>query len=340
MALSGGVDSAVSAALLQREGYDVRAVFVKVWQPDFLDCTQEDDRKSAKRVAASLGIPFEVLDGADAYKRHVVDVMTRGYAEGQTPNPDILCNQFIKFGILAEYAQSIQANCIATGHYARTKTYGDAVCLQKAVDSAKDQVYFLSQVNPQILARCLFPVGGFTKEKTRTLAKKMNLPVFDKKDSQGLCFMGMVDMAEFLAHAVPLKNGDVLDTSGACIGTHTGAQQFTTGQRHGFTLHIASTKPHYVLGVDVTKNTITVDTELERGLTELKLTSVVRFAPELKSRVYDVQVRYHGNLVKGSLSDVNSTSVHVALQKPHHVAKGQVAVIYDKDVLVMSGIVS
>ncbi len=338
MALSGGVDSAVSAALLQKEGYNVHAVFIKVWQPDFLDCTQEDDRKSAKRVAASLNIPFEVLDAADAYKKHVVDVMTQSYAEGRTPNPDILCNQYIKFGILAEHAASRGISRIATGHYAQLTQYQGAPCLSKAKDSTKDQVYFLAQVQPNIISRCIFPVGHMLKSETRSYAQKFNLPVFDKKDSQGLCFMGMVDMAEFLAHTVTLSKGDVLDEKGMVIGEHSGAQQFTLGQRHGFKLHTSST-PHYVVGVDATRNTITVSEHAHKGSTDIRLSSVITFAEIDAQKEYTVQVRYHGELQKGS-AVLMGQSAQVMLKEPHAVAQGQVCVLYDGEVLVMSGIVS
>lgn len=338
MALSGGVDSAVSAALLQKEGYDVRAVFIKVWQPDFLDCTQEDDRKSAKRVAAALNIPFEVLDAADAYKKNVVDEMTRSYAEGRTPNPDILCNQHIKFGILAQYAKEIGADHIATGHYAQVIQYEGTPCLSKAKDPAKDQVYFLAQVDPDSISRCIFPVGSMLKSETRALAQTFKLPVFDKKDSQGLCFMGMVDIAEFLAHTVALKDGEVLDVRGTVIGTHTGSQQFTLGQRHGFQLHVASHVPHYVTDVNVQNNTITVSEEMHAGSTRIELASIITFAQIKPEKKYDVQVRYHGELHEGTVALNGQNRVTVLLSKPHLIARGQVCAIYDGGVLVMSGI--
>jgi tRNA-uridine 2-sulfurtransferase len=338
MALSGGVDSAVSAALLLEQGYDVHAVFIKVWQPDFLDCTQEEDRKSAKRVAAALGIPFEVLDAADAYKQKVIDVMVRGYSMGTTPNPDILCNQYIKFGILADHATAIGATHIATGHYAQVITYNGTQCLQKAHDASKDQVYFLAQVAPSIISRCIFPIGNLLKSKTRKLAEERKLPVFDKKDSQGLCFMGMVDMAEFLSHTVQLTEGAVLNIEGKHIGTHGGAQQFTLGQRHGFTLNTATHDPHYVTAVDVSKNTITVSDMQPEGRTDLSLTSVVSFAETTPARHYSAQVRYHGSLTLCSIVATKDSSVRISLEEPVSVAAGQTVVIYDGDVLVLSGI--
>lgn len=340
MALSGGVDSAVAAALLLEQGYDVHAVFIKVWQPDFLDCTQEEDRKSAKRVAAALGIPFEVLDAAQAYKQKVIDVMVQGYSVGTTPNPDILCNQYIKFGILADYATEIGATHIATGHYAQVAEYNGALCLKKARDAGKDQVYFLAQVAPSIISRCIFPVGNLLKSETRICAEARQLPVFDKKDSQGLCFMGMVDMAEFLSHTVELTEGAVLNTAGTCIGTHGGAQQFTLGQRHGFVLKTASQTPHYVTAVDVSKNTITVSETQPEGRTHLRLSSVVSFAQIEPAKHYSAQVRYHGALTTCTIALEKHASAQVSLQEHVSVAVGQTVVIYDGDVLVLSGIVA
>lgn len=338
MALSGGVDSAVSAALLLEEGYDVHAVFIKVWQPDFLDCTQEDDRKSAKRVAASLGIPFEVLDAADAYKARVIDVMVQGYAVGRTPNPDILCNQHIKFGILAEYAARNGFEYIATGHYAQIVQYEGVPCLKKANDPQKDQVYFLSQVAPHILGKCIFPVGSILKSETRALAEKYMLPVFDKKDSQGLCFMGMVDMAEFLSHAITLSEGVVLNAEGVAIGTHGGAQQFTRGQRHGFVLKTPTSTPHYVTAVDVEHNTITVSDKYIGEQEVIVLESVIAYGPLKAAQTYDVQVRYHGAVTSGTLMTSAAHSLSVRLTSPVIVAPGQVVVLYDGDVLIASGI--
>lgn len=338
MALSGGVDSAVSAALLLDQGYDVHAVFIKVWQPDFLDCTQEEDRKSAKRVAAALGIPFEVLDAADAYKQKVIDVMVSSYAEGRTPNPDILCNQYIKFGVLAAYAQEQGFDYIATGHYAQIAQYRGAYCLRKAHDDTKDQVYFLAQVSPEILSKCIFPVGAILKKETRARAETYKLPVFDKKDSQGLCFMGMVDMAEFLTHAIQLSEGAVLNEEGVIIGTHGGAQQFTRGQRHGFTLHTSTTTPHYVVSVDATRNTITVSDKQVAQQKHLTLASSVVYAPLDIMGAYDVQVRYHGALVKGTLTKKTTDALHIELTEGVTVAPGQTVVIYDNEILVASGV--
>jgi tRNA-specific 2-thiouridylase len=336
VALSGGVDSAVSAALLQRAGHDVFAVFLKVWQPDFLDCTQEEDRKSAKRVAASLGVPFTVLDCADTYKSAVIDVMVRAYARGETPNPDIACNAEVKFGVLWNYARKHGAEFLATGLYAQTKRVGDHVFLAKGKDPLKDQVYFLSRISDDVVPHCMFPVGGFEKKKTRRLAAQLKIPVAQKKDSQGLCFMGMVDMASFLKELTPLIPGNVLDEQGNVVGHHTGAQQFTLGQRHGFT-RMRADQPGYVTAVNSEKNTITISESVPQGSHEIHLTAFIPRTQIDPERHYDAQVRYHGTTVACTVHQSRGRAI-LRLEQPVLVSPQQIVVLYDGDLLVGSGI--
>ncbi|MFM2414686.1 MAG: hypothetical protein RI911_379 [Candidatus Parcubacteria bacterium] len=339
VALSGGVDSAVSAALLKKEGHDIFAAFVKVWQPDFLDCTQEEDRKSAKRVAAALGVPFYVHDAAEEYKQYVVDTMTAQYAKGETPNPDILCNQFIKFGSLYRFAKTMGATHIATGHYAQT-TYYDGVCtLKKARDESKDQVYFLAQVEPSLLPQCIFPVGGLLKAETRAYAHSFKLPVAEKKDSQGLCFMGMVDMAEFLAHLIPMQQGEVLNEKGDVIGTHTGATQFTIGQRHGFLIAHPPIEPLYVHSIDVAHNTITVSALYPIGEKVISLRDVQKYFDLQSKTPYTAQLRYHGKEIPCSVV-LSKDGAIVHLEDAASVAPGQSCVVYQKNIVAMTGTVS
>jgi tRNA-uridine 2-sulfurtransferase len=339
MALSGGVDSAVSAARLLREGHDVFAVFIQVWQPDFLDCTQEEDRKSAKRVAAALGIQFYVLDCSHEYRQSVIDVMTAAYERGHTPNPDILCNVHIKFGALWRYASGLGATHIATGHYAQTVETDSGVQLKKAVDSAKDQVYFISMIPKDIVARCIFPVGAQTKAETRAEALKYSVPVAEKKDSQGLCFMGMITLDTFLGSMTALIPGEVLNTSGMVVGRHTGAQQFTLGQRHGFTLYTPSPSPSYVTKIDVSAHAIIVDDKPPVGATCIRLVNYMERVPHLVDKHYTAQVRYHGECIPCTVSVTSNTAL-VTFAQPVLVADDQVCVIYDEDVLVGSGLVT
>ncbi len=279
--MSGGVDSSVSAALLKEAGYDVTGVFIKVWQPDSTDCGWKDERRDAMRVAAVLDIPFLTLDFSEVYKREVVDYMINEYASGRTPNPDVMCNRHVKFGSFLKYAREHGADFVATGHYAqnveientdrgiRGGNIGGTETVAKpkkyvaeSVDNQKDQSYFLWTLHEKDLEYILFPIGHLEKTEVRKLAEKFGLPVFDKKDSQGVCFIGHLDMKEFLKEHIPgaARVGEVLDTTGTVIGSHEGAILYTIGERHGFNHIVKNTDPLplFVIAKDVKKNTITV----------------------------------------------------------------------------------
>jgi tRNA-specific 2-thiouridylase len=271
--LSGGVDSSVSAALLQEEGYEVIGVFIKVWQADFLPCTWREERREAMRAAAHLGIPFLTLDLEKEYKDGVVDYMIGEYERGRVPNPDVMCNKHVKFGAFLDFAKKNGAEFIATGHYARIKptpkvTFGVndvqrsplEYRLLAGVDKEKDQSYFLWTLSQEQLAHTLFPVGHLQKSEVRALAHKFGLPNAEKKDSQGLCFMGPVDMAEFLKHYLKTAKGDVQNEDGQVIGQHEGALLYTIGQRHGFTTTkmIVDEAPYFVIAKDIKKNILVV----------------------------------------------------------------------------------
>ncbi|HEY4510981.1 MAG TPA: tRNA 2-thiouridine(34) synthase MnmA, partial [Candidatus Paceibacterota bacterium] len=236
--LSGGVDSAVSAALLQEKGYEVVGVFIKTWHPDFFPCTESEDRLSAMRVAVRLGIPFTTLDLSDTYRREVAEEMIGEYKKGRTPNPDVLCNKSVKFGGFYDFAVSEGADYIATGHYARTENG----LLFTGKDSAKDQSYFLWMVPSSVLSRTLFPLGLLTKGEVRARARALGLPNAARPDSQGICFLGDISMKDFLSHYIELKDGDVLDEKGSVIGRHKGSILYTIGERHGF--EISPLSPH------------------------------------------------------------------------------------------------
>lgn len=263
--MSGGVDSSVSAALLKEQGYDVVGVFIKVWQADFLPCTWREERREAMRAAAHLSIPFMTLDLEKEYKQGVVDYMIREYASGRVPNPDVMCNKQVKFGAFLEFARAHGADFIATGHYARAVMNPESPApgeykLLAGVDKEKDQSYFLWTLTQEQLSHILFPVGNLQKSEVREHARTYGLPNAEKKDSQGLCFMGKVNMAEFLKHYVNTKRGDVLDTEGQVIGHHDGALLYTIGQRHGFTTIKQSPDEtaYFVVAKDMEQNTLTV----------------------------------------------------------------------------------
>jgi len=264
--LSGGVDSAVSAALLQKAGYDVTGVFIKVWQPDWISCTWKEERRDAMRVAAHLKIPFVTLDLVKEYKRGVIDYMLAEYSAGRTPNPDVMCNREVKFGGFWKWAQAHGADFVATGHYAQIKE-AQLRAMFAGVDKNKDQSYFLWTLNQKDLEHILFPVGHLEKTEVRKLAAKFGLPNSSKKDSQGLCFIGKVDIKDFLKHYVKKgqpgsTRGNVLNSAGKVIGHHPGALLFTLGERHGFIVTEKTTndRRYYVVAKDMKKNTITVAT--------------------------------------------------------------------------------
>jgi len=262
--LSGGVDSSVAAKRLIDAGYEVTGVFIKTWQPDFIPCTWEEERRDAMRVAAALGIPFLTCDGEAAYRDDVAAYMIREYAAGRTPNPDVMCNKYVKFGVFLDFARAHGADKVATGHYARMIEVDGEHHLLRGRDTAKDQSYFLWTLTEEQRASILFPIGDTVKADIRKEAERGGLPTYAKEDSQGICFLGEIDMKEFLMHHIDTKEGIVLNGKGASIGTHDGSLLYTIGQRHGFTITdpVSNTVPQYVIGKDLASNTITVSPEL------------------------------------------------------------------------------
>jgi tRNA-specific 2-thiouridylase len=346
--LSGGVDSAVSAALLKEQGYDVTGVFIKVWQPDFLECTWREERRDAMRVAARLGIPFLFFDFEEEYKKGVADYMIEEYRRGRTPNPDVMCNREVKFGAFWREAKKLGADFIATGHYAQiTKSSSESakvspLQLFEGKDAGKDQSYFLWTLTQDDLAHVLFPVGHLEKREVRRLAEKFDIPVAEKKDSQGICFLGHVDLEVFLKHYIDIAPGNVLDTHGAVIGTHTGALLYTLGERHGFTIRHESpdSKPYYVIGKDVEKNTITVsndpreiETRIPREVKIEKVHWINQLTPSTKN--LEARIRYRQEkfpvMIEGSV---------VRFSAPQTAASGQSIVFYQGDECVGGAIIA
>jgi tRNA-uridine 2-sulfurtransferase len=260
--MSGGVDSSVTAALLLEQGYDVTGVYMKNWSQDLpgFVCPWKEDYQDAKRVAVQLGIPFKVYDFETEYRQKVVDYMVEGYKAGITPNPDIMCNQEVKFKLFLEAALADGADMIATGHYARI----DNGKLLVGVDTNKDQSYFLYRVTEDALRHSLMPIGEYEKPVVRDLAKKFGLATAEKKDSQGICFVGKVGIKEFLlAELGEQPHGAIIDQNGAQIGEHDGSSFYTIGQRHG--LNVGGGLPYYVVGKDMSKNEVYVTTDLQDG---------------------------------------------------------------------------
>ena len=381
--MSGGVDSSVSAALLKDAGYDITGVFIKVWQPDWIECTWKDERREAMRVAAHLGIPFVTLDLVQEYKIEVIDYMIAEYRAGRTPNPDVMCNREVNFGAFWRWAQKQGADFVATGHYAQvcgegvvsvssgraSKPAGFALCssrrsaqcpsssettpslkLLAGTDINKDQSYFLWTLNQADLKHILFPVGHLTKPEVRVLAKKFKLPNAEKKDSQGLCFIGKVDIKDFLSRYIDTKPGKVLNEKGEVIGTHTGSLLLTIGERHGFTItkKTPHDAPYYVVSKDAKKNTVTVTNRIrneervsQKGKQHITLQDVnwVGSIPgqgtKLQARTRYRQELQNINIVK---ADADSATIEFHTHQ-ETIAPGQSLVIYHGDACIGGGII-
>lgn len=340
--LSGGVDSAVSAALLKEQGYKVVGAYIKIWQPEFIECTWREDRLDAMRVAATLGIPFKEIDLSEEYKKEVVEHMVADYARGITPNPDVLCNSKIKFGSFAAWARENGADYVATGHYARIEEKDGQYRLLRGKDENKDQSYFLYQLEASDLARTLFPVGGFTKSEVRARAVQFDLLVAKKPDSQGLCFVGDVSMRDFLSRFIHLKNGPVVDMEGRHIGEHEGAGLYTVGQRHGFTVaHTgASQGAYFVVAVDAVHNTIQVSTRrFDAMRTEVRLPKIHWIGKtRTGSLEAHVQARYRESPQKAQI-EMSGISARVRFSEPRIAASGQSLVIYKEDECLGGGVI-
>ncbi|MES2630475.1 MAG: tRNA 2-thiouridine(34) synthase MnmA [Patescibacteria group bacterium] len=339
--MSGGVDSSLTAALLVEQGYDVTGVYMKNWTQDLpgMKCPWADDLADAKRVAVQLGIDFKVFDFENEYKQKVVDYMIDEYKLGRTPNPDIMCNQEVKFKIFLETALEDGADLIATGHYARV---ADGKLLQ-AVDTNKDQTYFLYRVTGEALTKTLFPLGEFTKPEVREMAKERGLFTAGKKDSQGICFVGQIGIREFLSQYVEQKAGSIIDKqTGKVLGQHDGAIFYTIGQRHG--LDVGGGLPYYVVGKDMEMNEVYVTTNLNDDALwrpELTIASVHWINETPQPGEYQIRVRHRATLIATELSFNEGGSVNLHLGNAERaVAAGQSVVIYHDDVCIGGGIVS
>ncbi len=355
VAMSGGVDSSVSAALLLEQGYKVEGAFIVTWQPPWLPCTWREERRDAMRVAARLRIPIHTVDLSSEYEHDVVDYLIDEYKKGRTPNPDVMCNKHIKFGGLFAWAMEHGFDFLATGHYARIDKDAtqDTALLKTSIDRNKDQSYFLWTLSQEHLMHTLFPVGGIEKKDVRELARHYGLPTADKKDSQGICFLGKIHMREFLAHYIPHKTGDVLDEAGRVIGTHDGALFLTLGQRHGFTVPARTPiqEPLYVVDKDVLHNTITVAPNDSPAVLDDVSRVVLRdvnwisghvpMAEHGNALVFQARLRYRQKLFEVTVDEATSTSAVVTPRSvQRYIPAGQSMVIYEADVCLGGGIIT
>ena len=352
--MSGGVDSSLSAALLLEQGYEVIGGFMKNWSgstktsdetEEFIECDWRSERRDAMRVAAQLGIPLMTFDFEKEYRQKVVDYMVKEYASGRTPNPDVMCNKFMKFDLFMREADRLGCEYVATGHYARIETsIGGATTprLMAGVDPNKDQSYFLCQMPHEALARVLFPVGEMTKPQVRAEAKKRDLSVADKKDSQGVCFIGEINMTEFLQDYIEKKPGKILDTEGREVGEHQGLPFYTIGQREGLEIGGLQT-PYYVVAKNADRNELIVSSNFHEALYRSELTATeMNWLVDHSSDTFNCQarIRYRQPLESCRVEALNDGRLQVKFDKPQRaVTPGQFIVFYNGEVVIGGAVI-
>ncbi len=341
--MSGGVDSSVTAALLKEQGYDVTGVFMKNWAQDLpgFKCPWQEDFSDAKRVAVQLGIPFKMYDFQTQYQQKVVDYMIAEYQAGRTPNPDIMCNQEIKFKLFLETALEDGADLVATGHYAQVKDGH----LYQAVDDNKDQTYFLYRVTEEALRRTLFPLGEMTKPEVRQKAEELGLITAKKKDSVGICFVGEIGIQEFLSNFVQTEPGKIIESaSSKVLGEHEGALFYTIGQRHG--LNVGGGLPYYVIGKDMVKNEVYVTTNLDDPslwAKELTLSDIHWInQPPQPGALLQVRTRHRAPLIDVRSTNISDTGIMQIELKDEirALTPGQSAVLYSNKQVFGGGILT
>lgn len=342
--VSGGVDSAVSLSLMIKRGYAVTGCFIRGWHPPYLTCTWKEDRREAMRVCAALDVPFIEFDASKEYEQAVVREMIDGYKHGATPNPDILCNEKIKFGVFYDFARERGADVVATGHYAKVRkgTLGlPELALSEDVD--KDQTYFLRAVPTEKLAHIEFPIGHLAKSEVRKLAVKLKLPNAKRPDSQGVCFLGQVDLADFMTHHVPMIPGKILTQSGEVVGEHKGICAYAVGQRHG--LEVAPshthTEPLYVIAKDAENNTLTVgpksDLEFATHQVVLSRCNWIGVKPEFGKTTH-ARHRHRGALLEVRFVAVEDTTATIEYITPTEAIDiGQSIALYQGDRCIGGG---
>ena len=341
--LSGGVDSSVTALLLKQAGHEVIGVHLRCFN---VDGCGEKDANDARRVAEELKIPFYVFDYEEEYKKRVVEYMVAGYERGETPNPDVMCNREIKFGLFFEKAMILGADLVATGHYAQVK---DGKLLA-ALDKNKDQSYFLWAIKKDQLEKIVFPIGKLLKSEVREIAKKACLLTADKKDSQGVCFLGQITLEDFLSDYLPKKKGRVINEKGEEVGEHLGAQFYTIGQRQGLDLKDKNkrlgvkgevvTKAHYVSDKDVVKNEVMVVEGADNDLLfkkEMELRDLNWLSEVVMPLKVSARVRYRQPLFEADLFEKDGEMFLIAKEPQKFVALGQSVVFYNDKGLVIGG---
>jgi len=347
VAMSGGVDSSVAAALLKQQGHDVIGMMLRLWSEPGKDdsnrCCTPDAMALARRVAAELDIPFYVVDAKEVFRETVVQYFLDGYARGETPNPCLLCNRKIRWTFLLDHALALGAEFMATGHYVRKQDGAARQTLLRAVDRGKDQSYVLHVLNQEKLQRALFPVGDYPKPEIRRIAESFGLPSASRHDSQDLCFLAGDDYRNFLGrHAAELlRPGQIRRRDGQVVGEHAGLVNYTIGQRKG--LGVSSSVPLYVLGKDAATNTLLVGTQEELGSNELSARDVNWVSVEAPRESFqaEVKIRYTAREAPAVVTPLGSGDrVQVRFDAPvRDITAGQAAVFYQGDVLLGGGII-
>jgi tRNA-specific 2-thiouridylase len=336
VAMSGGVDSSVAAALLKEEGHDVIGITMQIWPGGKeSSCCSLSAVEDARRVANKLGIPYYVLNFKKIFKKKVMDYFISEYECGRTPNPCVKCNQHIKFDALLEKAKALGADFLATGHYAKIEKIAGRYILKKGIDPKKDQSYFLHSLNQEALSRTIFPLGDLTKQEVRKIAKKLKLKVADKEESQEICFV-----EDNFGKLMSAKEGKIVDIEGKVLGKHKGYQLYTIGQRRG--LGLSRKNPAYVLKIDPKTNTITVG---DRGdvygddliAGDLNWISVNKIDTPIKVKA---KIRYNSPESEAEILPLSKEKIKVMFKNPQFaITPGQSVVFYDGDAVVGGGII-
>ena len=349
LGLSGGVDSAVAAVLLKEAGARVQALHMTNWEDDDGYCTAAEDLQDSRQVCGQLGIPLHHVNFAREYRDRVFEQFLDEYRAGRTPNPDVLCNREIKFGVFRDYAMRLGGELLATGHYARTATIGCEIALLKGADKGKDQSYFLHAVDATALADTVFPLGSLVKEEVRRIAHDRGLRVHDKKDSTGICFIGERPFRDFLETYIPAQPGPIRTPDGREIGTHAGLMYYTPGQRQGLGIggrNDAGELPWYVIDKNLADNALIVDQGespwLYSDCVRVSTTHWINTPPAAPARKFraGVKVRYRQDDQEATVRRVDDDGLEIVFDRPQRaVAPGQYAVIYDSERCLGGGVI-
>ncbi|MBE2184075.1 MAG: tRNA 2-thiouridine(34) synthase MnmA [Anaerolineae bacterium] len=349
VAMSGGVDSSVAAALMVEQGYDVVGMMMRLWSEETIAggthnrCCTPDQMSDARRIADQLKIPFYVLDTKSVFRKTVVQYFIDAHREGITPNPCLECNRHIRFDFLQQNALALDADYLATGHYARIHQGEDGkFLLKKGLDDAKDQSYVLSVMGQEQLAHAMFPVGEYSKPEVRTLAQKFGLPTASKHDSQDLCFLGDGDYRRFLRENAPemMAVGPIVRRDGAVVGEHSGLANYTIGQRKG--LGVFAAEPMYVIALNLAANALVVGTAEELGSATLTARRVHWIAGDAPAEQFsaEVKIRYKSRPARAMIDTLDNQRMRVTFDDPlRDITPGQGAIAYHGDVCLGGGII-